>query len=300
MSEGSIGAVDAEVNVVVSKIPEKPVLNENFRPIEKGESFSGGMPILLGENAVKFGQQAESLYGGDGNGNGKWGTVFLSNEIATKIFKLPNNIFNAYDLEFVKKYGGIAGLPKFIGVVPNGYQMERFQGESLVKLVDQEFNKSTELKTSTQEKWARILSREQAQELLDKVVEFHKGTGRVHGDLAHFDDVIVDSYGKIRLTDPEWERIGEQTPSQELASLYEFFTKFAGYKDLVLPETISDEESRKNLDNFEREVVEKVEINPLIGSSILKFKDQEVDIKIGDDGTVLVKKKNKNSEDKVN
>jgi hypothetical protein len=170
----------------------------------------------------------------------------------------------------------------------------------LVKLVDQEFNKSTELKTSTQEKWARILSREQAQELLDKVVEFHKGTGRVHGDLAHFDDVIVDSYGKIRLTDPEWERIGEQTPSQELASLYEFFTKFAGYKDLVLPETISDEESRKNLDNFEREVVEKVEINPLIGSSILKFKDQEVDIKIGDDGTVLVKKKNKNSEDKVN
>ena len=209
MSEGSIGAVNAEADVAVSKIPEKPVLNENFRPIEKGESFPGGMPILSGEDKEKFNQQAESLYGGDGSGHGKWGNVYLSGEKATKIFKQPNNINNAYDLEFMRKYGGIAGLPKFIGVVPNGYQMERFKGESLANLVNQEFNKDRDLKMNNSEKWVRIISREQAQELLDKVVEFHNGTGRVHGDLGHWDDIIVEPDGKIRLTDPEWERIGD-------------------------------------------------------------------------------------------
>jgi hypothetical protein len=294
MSEGSIGAVNAEADIAISKAPEKPVFNENFRPIEKGESFPGGMPLLLGQDAMKFGQQAESLYGGDGSGRGKWGEVFLSGEKATKIFAQPNNLLNAFDLEFIRKYGGIAGLPKFIGVVPNGYQMERFKGESLANLVNQEFNKDRDIKISNEEKWARILSREQAQELLNRVAEFHKGTGRLHGDLSHWDDIIVEPDGKIRLTDPEWEKIGDQTPHQELAGLYEFFTEKAGYKDLILPETISDDESRINLEKFKKEVVEKVDIEQSsfakLGSEITGCKDQQIGVKIGDDGTVLVKK----------
>ena len=301
MSEGSIGAVDAEVNVVVSKIPEKPVLNENFRPIEKGESFPGGMPMLSGDDKEKFNQQAESLYGGDGSGHGKWGNVFLSGEKATKIFAQPNNLLNAFDLEFMRKYGGIAGLPKFIGVVPNGYQMERFSGESLATMVNQEFNKNRDVEISAPEKWARILSREQAQELLDKVVAFHKGTGRLHGDLGHWDDIIVEPDGKIRLTDPEWERIGDQTPRGELASLYEFFTEKAGYKDLILPETISDDEARINLEKFKEETMKKVEIEEFASIrtsiEITGFKDQQVDVKIGDNGAVLVNKKT--SEEKL-
>jgi len=290
MSEAPVEIEVAEQRATIFQNPERPVLDQNFRPIEKGESFPGGMPILLGEDRTKFNEQAISLYG-ERVGGGKWGDVLLSDERATKIFKDPENILNAYDLEFMRKYGGVAGLPKFIGVVPNGYQMERFRGESLTKLVNQEFSRNRGLEISASEKWNRILSREQAQELLDRVAEFHKGTGRVHGDLGHWDDVVVEPDGRIRLTDPEWERIGGQTPSGELKSLYDFFTGVAGYKDLVLPGTISDEESQKNLQDFEQKVVGKVEMDKVIGQRIIDYRDRQVDIKIGEDGKVLVKRK---------
>ena len=194
MSESPVVEINPKPDVVTSKALEKKVLNENFRPIEKGENFPGGMPILVGEDKAKFDEQAETLYGGEGEAHGKWGRVLFSNDKATKIFYQPNNLLNAFDLEFTRKYGEVAGLPKFEGVVPNGYQMERFKGESLGKLINKEFDKDYYDKRFTaKEKIQRVISKEQAQELLDKIAEFHKGTGRVHGDLGHLDDVFIDS-----------------------------------------------------------------------------------------------------------
>jgi len=269
------------------KIPE--YLKENFRPLEKGESFEGGMPIVKGEDAAKLRKQEEILYGGEGKGNGKWGTVFLSGEKATKIFNQPESILNAYDLAFVKKYGGVAGMPKFIGVVPNGYQMERFHGESLAKLVDGAFDKEANRSKKSSEVWGGILSPVQAQELLNKVAEFHKGTGRVHGDMGHWDDIIIDPEGKIQITDPEWERIGDQNPHGELQSLYDFF-KGQGYTDLNLPETIPDDIAAKNLDDFKREVMENLVIDPVF-HRIDRYKDQTVEVKISEGDQVLVSEK---------
>lgn len=296
MSEAPIDTVFTEPKIVESagiapKASEKTVLDEDPRPIEKGENFPGGMPILVGEDKAKFDEQAETLYGGEGEAHGKWGRVLFSNDKATKIFYQQNNLLNAFDLEFTRKYGGVAGLPKFEGVVPNGYQMERFRGESLGKLINTEFDRDYYDKRFTaKEKIQRVISKEQAQELLDKIAEFHKGTGRVHGDLGHLDDVVIDSEGRIRLTDPEWERIGSQTPSSELKGIYDYLTENAGYNDLILPETITDEEADKNLIDFMNSVILKVEMDPVVGSKITKFKDQEVDVKIAEDGQVLVKK----------
>lgn len=269
------------LNPEISEISQK-----NFRPLEKGESFEGGIPILEGEDAVKYRQQVEELYGGEGKGNGKWGEVFLSDEKATKIFYQPDSILNAYELAFVRKYGGIAGMPKFIGVVPNGYQMERIHGESLAKRVNKAFNGEGQKGKKSSEVWKGILSADQVQDLIDKVAEFHRGTGRVHGDLGHWDDIIITPEGEIRITDPEWERIGDQTPQSELQSLYDFFTR-QGYSNLSLPETIPDDVAIKNLNDFRSKVLENLVIDP-VSHRINKYKDQKVNVKISEDGEVLV------------
>ncbi len=270
-------------------VQEKPILNEDFRPIEKSECFSGGMPILVGDDKAKFDEQAETLYGGEGEAHGKWGRVLFSGNKATKIFYQPSNLLNAFDLEFTRRYGGVAGLPKFEGVVPNGYQMERFKGESLGKLINTEFDKDYYGKRFTaKEKIQRVISKEQAQELLDRIAEFHKGTGRVHGDLGHLDDFTIDSEGKIRLTDPEWERIGNETPAGELKGIYDYLTENAGYDGLILPETIRDEDARNNLEQFMEEVINKVEMDLVIGSKVTKYKEQGIEVRVNE-GEIQIK-----------
>lgn len=282
--------MEAPPDVVIDTPQTEVLIDNNFRPIKKGECFSGGMPILRTDDKAKFDDQVVPIYGGDGEAHGKWGRVLLFEDKATKIFYQPDNLLNACDLEFIRKFGGIAGLPKFEGVVPNGYQMEKFKGESLGKLINREFDKDYyEKKFKAKEKIQRVISREQAQELLDRIVEFHKGTGRVHGDLGHLDDVIIDQKGKIRLVDPEWERIGDQTPSSELHGVFNYLKEEAGYDDLILPETISDEEAQKNLNDFIRDVIQKVEMDPVIGFKITKYKDQQVEVRINDDGEVQVR-----------
>jgi len=266
------------------KIPEYH--KENFRPLEKGESFEGGMPILDREETALFAQQAEILYGGEGKGSGKWGTVYLSGEKATKIFNYPRKIFCALEIEFMKKFGGIAGLPKFIGVVPNGYQMERFHGESLAKLVDNAFDKVTREGKKSSDVWKTILTENQVQSLLDKVAYFHKQTGRLHGDLAHAGNIVVSAEEDIRLVDPEWERIADNSPQKELKGLYDSFREH-GYDNLTLPETISDEQARKNLIKFNNEVIENLELDLIFGN-VVKYKDQKVKVKISEDGQVLI------------
>lgn len=180
-------------------------------------------------------------------------------------------------------------MPKFIGVVPNGYQMERFHGTSLARLVNKAFNTNTDKTKTSSQIWKEILSPNQAQSLLDRLAEFHKGTGRVHGDMGHWDDIVVEPDGNIRITDPEWERIGDQTPHGELQGLFDFF-KDKGYSDLSLPETIPDEAAAKNLDDFKLEVLENLDIDPVF-HKISKYKDQKIDVKISDDGQVLISEK---------
>jgi len=291
----SVDAAENSAKPEAEPTPEKESVAEIerkdiFRPIKRGESFPGGMPILTGENKASFNKQVGMLYGGDGEAHGKWGRVSLSRDKATKIFYQPDNLLNVFALEFMRKYEGVAGLPKFEGVVPNGYQMERLKGKSLGKLINTEFDRDYDNKKSTtKEKLQRVISREQAQELLDRIAEFHKGTGRVHGDLGHFDNVVIDPEGKIRLIDCEWERIGNQTPASELQSVYEYLTEECGFSDLSLPETISSEEASANLERFMKEVIEKVEMDPVIGPKVLKYKDQKVDIKISENGEIQVK-----------
>ena len=174
--------------------------------------------------------------------------------------------------------------------MPDGYQMERFKGESLGTLIRQELDKDFyKHEFTTQQKLQRVISKEQAQELLDRIAEFHKGTKRVHGDLGHMDDVIIDNQGKLRLTDPEWERIADQTPSGELQGVYDYLTKEGGFTDLVLPETISDEEARLGLAQFIDEVKQKVKMDPVIGFKVLKVKDSQVEIKTSEAGDIFVK-----------
>ena len=290
MSEAS-----QEIQVFVGDLPtptDPETLPDEPRPIAIGESFLGGMPILSWKDHLRFfREKARDLYG-EPVGGGKWGVVLLLPDRATKFFKQPSNILSAYEVEFMKRYGGVAGLPKFVGVVPDGYQMERIEGVSLTTVVNREFhNRGSE---DPREVWARVLTPTQVQELLDKVAEFHRVTGRVHGDLGHWDDIIIEPDGGIRITDPEWERIGDQTPRGELGSLYSFFTETAGFENLVLPDTISDEKARENLDRFKEEVVEKVESNNELGIGKIRFRDQKIDIKIGEDGQVLVSRRRPN------
>lgn len=267
------------------------VADNSFHPIEKGESFTGSMPLLIGVEKTMFEKQLETLYGGDGKESGKWGEVFLSGNKATKIFYQPDNLLNIFDMEFIRKYGGVAGLPKFIGVVPNGYQMERLKGESLGKLVNTELDRDYYNKEFTsKEKLQRVISKEQGQELLNKIVEFHKETRRVHGNLGKLDNIIIDSLGKIRLIDPEWEKIGDQTPGGELKDTFLYLTQEYGFTGLTLSGTISDNEAKDGLKEFTQSVIAKVEMNPVIGSKIIKFKDQKVDLRMTENGEIMVRK----------
>lgn len=269
---------------------KKQIDTSGYRPIKPGEIFQGGMPIIPYEDRGVYNSQAQKLYGKQA-GQGKWGVVFLSENKATKIFKDPQNINNAYELVFMKKFGGVAGLPEYYGVVPNGYQMEKLEGVSVTSLIDKATRNLGRDSSMEDYKKARagILTKEQGQELLDKIAEFHSKTKRVHGDLGHFDDVILTKDGKIRLIDPEWERIGNITPQQELESTQEFLEKRLFIKGLSVPNTISAEEAEEGLSKFKDEARQEFERDPLIGGRLLRFKNTLTDIKIGENGEILVR-----------
>ncbi len=133
-----------------------------------------------------------------------------------------------------------------------------------------------------------LLTTEQAQELLNLIADFHKTTRRVHGDLGKFDDVIITREGKVRLIDPEWERIGNQTPQGELESTYRFLANNLGIGDLKMPETISEEEAARGLSEFKAGVLDRIELDPVFSSRVKRFKDVKVEIK-ADDNSLWVK-----------
>jgi hypothetical protein len=260
---------------------------KEFEPLTTENTFDQ-MPILSGEEQAAFNKGAIEMYG-EIKGRGKWSTVLIDNEdiTATKIYNRPDLLLNAYDAVFMSRFGGKAGLPNFEGFVPNGYKMEAIDG---MRLLDMLNNKKNDLETQDNSvAMKNLLTTEQAQAILSLTADYHKETGRVHGDLTTtkgMENIMFQDDGTPRLVDTEWERIGDQTPQSELEGLHEFFSKNMEIKNLKKPTTIGDEEAQRNLDNFEKEVEEMIERDSVYKNRIIKFKDQKAEFKV-EDGQLL-------------
>jgi len=265
---------------------------EIFSPLAKGEFLKGNMPTLSGEDATKFYEKAEEIYG-PVIGSGKWCTVLDSGDNVAKLFNQPDHPYSYYEFVFMKRFGGKAGLPDFKGATVNGYGLEKINGRTLSSLI----NEATKGFTPDQyrERLGGVISREQAQQLLDNVAEYHRITQRVHGDLATskgLENIILDEEEKIRIIDTEWEKIGTQTPQSELENLHSWLTNNFKIEGLNLPQTISDEAAEEGLRQFKEEVNDMIVRDSVFKNRVVGFKE-DVDVpmvKISDSGDVLIGK----------
>ncbi len=254
---------------------------QEYRQIEPGDVLPGAMVIVpLGEERAEYNARLKELFPNT-IGDGKWSTVLeKDSSTAIKIFNQPDNFYSACEVVFMQEYGGQAGLPEFKGTTINGYHMEKIVGKTLSQLQ----RESTE---NTQ-----IISKSQAQELLNKVAQYHQTTQRVHGDLATAkgpENIMLDENGKIRICDTEWERIGEQTPKNELLSVFDWLTQNLKIEGLELPETISDEAAIVGLNSFIEKVRSRVEFD-VYGSVDQFTSTPDNAIKITSSGSVYLLK----------
>lgn len=256
-----------------------------FRQLKPGEALEGEMPVLSQEDTIKYNRVVETLYGRPVD-NGKWSTILDSGDgFVTKIFNQPNSTSAACESVFMSRFGGRAGLPKVIGVVPNGYKMEKIVGVKLSSLI------TAKIKNGNLGTESKVISNEQAQQLLNTVAEYHKVTNRVHGDLATAkgtDNIMVAENGEIRILDTEWERIGTQTPESELRDLYDFLTRNLGLGELNLPSTITAEEASVGLNRFKDEVNSMLTRDDVHRHNVVKI-NGSMEVKLSDSGEVLVR-----------
>lgn len=263
---------------------------QEFRQLNKGESFDDN-PILLDESNTREFYKICTNYYGEVIGEGKWSVVTKLREgDAFKFYKQQDNILSLYDLVFMSRYGGQAGLPEFRGFVPNGYQMEAIDGETLEKKYRRISRSNTEMDEEFRQAMHKLMSPEQAQDLLNKVAEYHRVTGRIHGDLATtkgYENIMITADGEVRIIDTEWERLGDQTPQGELRGLFDLLTNNLGIQGLQLPQTISAEEAEANLAAFKQEVREELIFNSA-HTSVIGFKGNSLQVKVEDDGLILV------------
>lgn len=264
---------------------------EELRPLIKGEFFDGNMVVLSSEDTNKFYKKAEELYG-PVIGSGKWSVVLDAGENSVaKLFNQPDSRYAAYEFVFMKRFGGKASLPEFRGATVNGFGLEKIKGNTISSLV----NRATEGAVSEQykEKLNGLLSKEQAQNILDQVAEYHKITSRVHGDLVTSkgpENIMIDEAGKVRILDTEWEKIGSQTPQSELTQMHSWLTTNFGIEGLTMPETISDEEAENGLNSFLDEVDEMLVMDSVFRNRVIGFKEDAPEVKVAEDGGILIRK----------
>ncbi len=252
---------------------KKEVADGEWRVVEKGFVADGNMIILPFGESQKV--DLRSLHG-DELGSGKWSVVFDDGpDNISKVFKDAQSFYACCEFVFMKRYGGKAGLPEFRGATINGYVAEKIKGFTLEQMM---LNGTSDAENS-------ILSRDQAQSLLDTIAEYHRVTGRVHGDLVTAkgpENIMIDENGKVRLLDTEWERVGLQTPELELRDMSKWLFEKFGFGDLVVPETISDQAARANLDNFLAEVEQMTVRDSRYNRIILGFKDNVLNVRVSD------------------
>lgn len=229
------------------------------RELERNGFLQGNMPIVAENEAISKILQ-EQIYG-EVIGSGKWSYVLDAGEDrVAKIFVHPENIHSCYEFEFMHRYGGKAGLPEFIGATVNGYVMEKIEGKTLKYLID---SATYGLEPDRiMDAIKNIMSKDQAQQLLYTVAEYHWTTGRVHGDLANYKNIIIEESGGVRIIDTGWERVGSQTPELELSNLHLWLTDNVGIEGLTIPTTISNEESILGIQRFKDEVEQQLIIDP--------------------------------------
>jgi len=199
---------------------------------------------------------------------GKWGKVYLVENEAVKVF-MRDSPYNSYELEFYRLFGGQATIPEFKGELASskdlpsgGFVMERIKGETLEDLVNKRTAGWTaeirdpnglgfiDNSVDINDLIRGTLTKDQAQQALNDLAEFHRVTGRAHGDLGQTKDIIVEEVtGRLRFIDPEWERFGDQTPQGEMDSFHNYMERLCG-EELVKPETISAEEQTRRLGKF--------------------------------------------------
>jgi hypothetical protein len=253
---------------------EKRRINRTL--LKPGEVFEGGMPFVTDEAKRTYEKQMLERYG-EPVSEGKYGSVYVDKEIgiAYKVFKDPRDTTNAYEVEFMREYGGKDSLPKFEGVTVNGYAMEAISGESIKSLLDK---KSDELKSPPQyagiykiydsEVRRQIVTLEVAQKIIDSLAEFHIVTGRPHADALDWSNFMITEEGEIAILDPNWQMVGHgvdgngsrivwedvgsvfnTTPYEELFGMHSSFKYVDGY-ELRLPNTIKFDDGR-DPDNIE-------------------------------------------------
>jgi hypothetical protein len=293
----SQAAVDLEkkypqrLRLIENNLTEPPNQPENFRSIKAGEAFLGSMPILKDidkEDFLKF----QSTYG-DISSIRKYEAVHHRDATRETIFfDDPKSIKAAYEMEFAKRHGGKAGLPKFMGVVPHGYQLERIQGKSLQELIDdlqkKYRNEPDNARTRKQKNqdFRKLLTKEQGQELLEELAKYHKETGQTHSGELDYDNIFITDDDHIKLGHSEFRDATtfKLTPEMEMKNKRKWLRKSFGIKTSNVA-TIKTREAKEKAREFKKEVEKKlIFAKKRFGredkTKVIEFREPSVDILI--------------------
>lgn len=281
--------VEKQPETTGAQIEAAPLVEEeSYIPLTGDLAFFDAMPLTSDwETTEALRKLAPTLYG-ERLGSGKFGTVYgkeSDRDTVTKLAHNPHAPASIYEAEFIRRFGGQAGLPTFEGFVPNGYKMEKLQGISLQdRLTPYMQARNPE---EQNEALKNLLSKDEAQKLLDRIAEFHRITGRVHGDLFKPENIFITPDGDIRLIDPDWLQAESYPPEHELTAYYDYCTKALGIEGLTQPETISAELAEQNFANFTAEVRSKL-VQSKSSSDVEGYKENGRKVRLGEEDSILV------------
>ncbi len=235
--------------------PELKTINTETRiamrqKLPWNKTLPGNMPIVsLSEAQSRLNLRRQEMLGKPIE-NGKSAYIFECGDIAQKIFKRPDDLSAIFEVAFMEKFGGKAGIPEFKGVLVNGYGMELIRGKTIAQM----------MKDAPGGDYGQVITTDQGQKLLNLVAEFHHTTQRVHGDLSTTkgpENFIIDLKGNIHILDIPCSRIKSE-PQKELSDLHAWLTNTLKVPNLKLPSTIKDGISEQTIAKFEDEIMSQI------------------------------------------
>jgi hypothetical protein len=233
---------------LVENIDESTNL-EDYQRITQGQAFQGEMQIIKDRRLDHY----KRLYGRKVKDEEDREIYRLGNK-ETIFFKDPSKVLNAYEIEFYKRFGGRAGLPKFQGVTANGYQIESIEGRTLKSLVDEAYQKHGKDSRRYRRDVRKILDKKQGQQMLDLMAEYQNNFGLSHG--YNLNNIIITPDGDVRL-----KYSGIDARPVEVDTAHQHLKEDFGIRGLKKPRTISTRQSQKKYRNFISEVERSLNID---------------------------------------
>jgi hypothetical protein len=249
------------------KIPGLGETQKGYTLLNPEQAFTGSMPIISGKFSDEYYEKFKKLYGSETAT--QVGTAYVTPERTSVISDNPLENQHIMNMEMIRKHGGKAGLPKFYGAIPNGYQIETISGKTLYELSDEakkQFNsKRFEFRKGSKIEQAKksLLSGKQASEIVKQVADYQIETGQT---LSSLGQIIIDENGNVRISYEGYQDSAylRKDPRKQLKDIKKYLKDEFGVKldkDAERTNSISLSQAIKKQEEFKVEVRSKLKFD---------------------------------------